>query len=224
VEPPGRKQQGFEGFKESPDAPFYRSGVMSPQETWAEATRRLTRVLEAATIDAERRATPITVERVCGWHRAIFLTTFESDAGRVREDHELAEFAVPIEIDGAMRGWPVRGTMGRSAILEDLSVACEAFNASSAALRTRYGVVKAIEGATPSAALYAATLRTHPFIDGNLRAAYVALIVGLTSVGLPAVDFRSVLERHDECLGWAMREDAQRTIDPLARLIVELTT
>lgn len=118
MEPPG--QQGFEGFKESPDAPFYRSGAMSPQETWAEATRRLTRVLEAATIDAERRATPITVERVCGWHRAIFLTTFESHAGRMREDHE------------------------------------------------------------------------------------------------------SVLDRHDECLGWAIREDAQRTIDPLARLIVEL--
>jgi fido (protein-threonine AMPylation protein) len=165
----------------------------------------------------------MTVERICGWHRAIFLTMFESHAGRVREDHESVEFAVPVGIDGEMRDRPVRGTIGRSAILEDLSAACEAFNTSSAALRTRYGMVKAIEGATPSAELYAAILKTHPFLDGNLRAAYVALIVGLASIGLPAVDFRAVLDRHDECLGWAMREDAQRTIDPLARLIVELT-
>ncbi|HEY7830020.1 MAG TPA: hypothetical protein VIC06_05580 [Solirubrobacteraceae bacterium] len=106
--------------------------------------------------------------------------------------------------------------------MEDLRAACEAFNTSRAALRTRYGMVKAIEGATPSAELYAAILKTHPFPDGNLRSAYVALIVGLASVGLPAVDFRAVLDRHDECLGWAMRDDARRTIDPLARLIVEL--
>jgi fido (protein-threonine AMPylation protein) len=222
VESQRQAQQGFEGFRDSPDAPFYRSGAMSPQETWAEATRRLTRVLDAATIDAESRVTPMTVERICGWHRAIFLTTFESHAGRVREDHESVEFAVPVEIDGEMRDLPVRGTMGRSAILKDLSTACEAFNTSSAVLRTRYGMVKAIEGATPAAALYAAILKTHPFLDGNLRAAYVALILSLTSVGLPAVDFRAVLDRHDECLGWAMREDAQKTVGPLAMLIVGL--
>lgn len=173
MEPPGQPQQGFEGFRDSPDAPFYRSGAMSSQETWAEATRRLTRVLDAATIDAERCAIPMTVERICGWHRAIFLTTFESHAGRVREDHESVEFGVPVEIGGEMRDWPILGTVCRSAILEDLSTACEAFNTSSAALRTRYGVVKVIEGATPSAELYAAILKTHPFVDGNLRAAYV---------------------------------------------------
>jgi hypothetical protein len=65
--------------------------------------------LDAATIDAERRATPMAVERICGWHRAIFLTTFESHAGRVREDHESVEFGVPVEIRGEMRDWPVRG-------------------------------------------------------------------------------------------------------------------
>ncbi len=195
---------------------------MSSQETWAEAARRLTRVLDNATIDAERRATPVTVERICGWHRAIFLTTFESHAGRVREDHESVEFGVPVEIGGEMRDWPLRGTTGRFAILEELRTACEEFNTSSATLRTRYGMVKAIEGATPSAELYTAILKTHPFLDGNLRAAYVALIVGLASVGLPVVDFRAVLGRHDECLGWAMRDDARRTVDPLARLIVEL--
>jgi hypothetical protein len=31
-----------------------------------------------------------------------------------------------------------------------------------------------------------------------------------------------VLERHDECLGWALRKDVHHTSAPLARLIVEL--
>jgi hypothetical protein len=65
-------------------------------------------------------------------------------------------------------------------------------------------------------------LKAHPFVDGNLRAAYVALIAGLASVSLPAVDFRTVIERHDQCLGWALRNDALQTIDPLVELIVEL--
>jgi hypothetical protein len=62
----------------------------------------------------------MTVERICGWHRAIFLTTFESHAGRVREDHESVEFGVPVEIDGEMHDLPMRGTVGRSAIVEAL--------------------------------------------------------------------------------------------------------
>jgi fido (protein-threonine AMPylation protein) len=214
--------RGFEGFQDTPGAPFYRSGAMSPQETWAEATKRLGRVLVSAMDDARRRASPVTVERICGWHRAIFLTTFAAHAGRVREDHEPVEFAIPLEIGGEMRDSPVRGALGKSVIVERLHAACETFNGRIAALRNRDTALTASEGATPAAELYAAILETHPFIDGNLRAAYVALIVGLMSVGLPAIDFRAVLERHDECLGWAIRDDARRTIDPLVGLIVEL--
>jgi fido (protein-threonine AMPylation protein) len=214
--------RGFEGFRDTPGAPFYRSGAMSAQETWAEATRRLTRVLVSAMDDAQRRASPVTMERVCGWHRAIFLTTFAAHAGRVREDHEPVEFSVPVEIDGETRDSPMRGALGKLAIVDQVRVACETFNERIVALRSRDIALKASEGATPAAELYAEILKTHPFVDGNLRAAYVALVVGLMSVGLPAVDFRAVLERHDECLGWAMRDDEQRTIDPLVGLIVEL--
>lgn len=37
---------GFEGFTDSVDAPFYRSGAMTPEATWAEAAARLARVLD----------------------------------------------------------------------------------------------------------------------------------------------------------------------------------
>jgi fido (protein-threonine AMPylation protein) len=214
--------KGFEGFKDSPEAPFYRAGAMSAEATWAEASRRLVRVLRSAVAEAQHRPGAITTERICAWHRAIFLTTFERDAGRVRADDEPVEFGVPIEASHELHDLPIRGTLGRCVIMHELRLACEAFNASAAALRDRERTVEMAEGVEPAAALYAAILKTHPFVDGNLRAAYVALIVGLVSVGLPAVDFRAVLDRHDECLGWAMRSDAHQTIDPLVQLIIEL--
>lgn len=116
---------GFEGFADTPEAPFYRSGASSPERTWAEAAQRLSRVLNHATADAERGLSQMTVERICGWHRAIFLTTFELDAGRIRSDLEPIAFSVPIEIDGEMRDVPMEGTRGQSLIVEELRAACE---------------------------------------------------------------------------------------------------
>lgn len=213
---------GFEGFRDTPEAPFYRSGASSPERTWAEASQRLSRVLDSATADAERGLSQMTVERICGWHRAIFLTTFELDAGRIRSDLEPIAFSVPIEIDGEMHDVPMKGTQGRSLIVEELRAACEEFNARLTSLKNREHAVEEAEGAAAPAELYASILRTHPFVDGNLRAAYVALAVALTAVRLPSLEFRSALRRHDECLGWAMRADARRTIAPLTQLIVEL--
>ncbi|HEY5193143.1 MAG TPA: Fic family protein [Solirubrobacteraceae bacterium] len=214
--------KSFEGFRDSPEAPFYRAGAMSAEATWGEATRRLARILRSAAAEAQRRPGLLDAERVCAWHRAIFLTTFERDAGRVRADDEPVEFGVPLRIDDELRDAPVRGTLGRTAIMHELRQACETFDASVVALRDYERAVEAAEGVEPAAMLYSAILKIHPFVDGNLRAAYVALIVGLASVGLPAIDFRPVLDRHDECLGWAMRSDAHQTIDPLVQLIVEL--
>lgn len=213
--------RGFEGFRDSPEAPFYRAGAMSAEATWAEATRRLARILRSAAAEAQRRPGLLAAQRVCAWHRAIFLTTFERDAGRVRTDAEPVEFGVPMRIGEELRDVPVRGTLGRTTIMHQLRLACEAFNTSVSALSEREWSIELAEGVEPAAALYSAILKTHPFVNGNLRAAYVALTVGLTSVGLPAIDFRPVLDRHDECLGWAMRSDARQTIDPLVQLIVE---
>jgi fido (protein-threonine AMPylation protein) len=214
--------KGFEGFRDSSEAPFYRAGAMSAEATWTEATGRLARILGSAAAEAQRRPGMLAAERVCAWHRAIFLTTFERDAGRVRADDEPVEFGVPMRVGDELRDVPVRGTLGRLAIMHELRLACEAFDANVAALRDCERTVETAEGVEPATALYIAILKTHPFVDGNLRAAYVALTVGLASVGLPAIDFRPVLDRHDECLGWAMRSDAHQTIDPLVQLIVEL--
>lgn len=213
---------GFEGFRDTPEAPFYRAGAMSAEATWAEATRRLARILRSAATEAQRRPGALAAERICAWHRAIFLTTFERDAGRVRADDEPVEFGVPMQAGDELRDVPVRGTLGRSAIMNELRSVCGAFNMSAAALREYDRPVELAEGVESAAALYTAILKVHPFVDGNLRAAYVALTVGLASVGLPAIDFRPVLDRHDECLGWAMRGDDHQTIDPLVQLIVEL--
>lgn len=215
---------GSEQYSDTPDAPFYRSGATSPQQTWAEAAKRLSAVVTSAARAAKRGDTAMTTERICAWHRAIFLTTFERDAGRVRADDEPIVFSVPIEIDGGIHETLMQGILGRSRIMAELDFACERFNANLSALEHRAEAIPADEGAAAPAELYVEILKAHPFIDGNLRAAYVALIAGLAAVGLPAVDFRAVLNRHDECLGWAMREDARRTIDPLAELIVELAS
>jgi fido (protein-threonine AMPylation protein) len=213
---------GFEGFRDSPEAPFYRAGAMSAEATWAEATRRLARTLRSAALEAQRRPGVFAAERVCAWHRAIFLTTFERDAGRVRADDEPVEFGLPVWMGDELRDIPVRGTLGRLAIMHELRLMCEVFNASVGSLLERERTVEVAEGIEPAAALYSAILKVHPFVDGNLRAAYVALTAGLASVELPAIDFRPVLDRHDECLGWAIRSDAQQTIDPFVQLIVEL--
>ncbi len=213
---------GFEGFRDSPQAPFYRAGARSPDDTWNDASRRLEKTIESATAAAGHRPIEMTVERVCGWHRGIFLSTFPREAGYIRSDHEPAEFAIPIDIDGETVTTPMHGTLPHSEILTRLRGACETYNAKQATLQRRTGALTAVEGATPPAELYAAILEIHPFIDGNLRAAYVALQVGLASLGLPTVRFGHAIDRHDECLGWAMRGDAERTIAPLAELIVEL--
>ena len=200
---------GFEGFRDSPQAPFYRSGASSPDDTWTEAARRLEKMIESATAAARHQPIEMTVERVCGWHRGIFLSTFPREAGHIRSDHEPAEFAIPIETGGKTVTTPMHGVLPHSEkILTRLRGACETFNTKRAALARRTGTLTAAEGATPQAELYAAILKIHPFVDGNLRAAFVALQVGLASLGLPVIDFRGVLEHHDECLGWAMRNDA----------------
>jgi hypothetical protein len=112
--------KGFEGFKDSPEAPFYRAGAMSAEATWAEASRRLVRVLRSAVAEAQHRPGAITAERICAWHRAILLTTFERDAGRVRADDEPVEFGVPIETAHELHDLPIRGTLGRCAIMHEL--------------------------------------------------------------------------------------------------------
>src|ERR1700728_5028263 len=147
---------GFEGFRDSPSAPFYRAGARSPDDTWNEASTRLEKMIESATAAARHRPIEITVEHICRWHRGIFLSTFPHEAGHIRSDHEPAEFAIPIVTKGETVTTPMHGALPHSEILTRLRSACETYNTTRAALQRRAaGTLTAIEGATPPAELYA---------------------------------------------------------------------
>jgi hypothetical protein len=75
---------GFEGFSESPEAPFHCTAGRSPAATWAEAESRLVRVLEGLGAVPSTRLPAMTTDRIIRWHKAIFVSTFPIDAGRLR--------------------------------------------------------------------------------------------------------------------------------------------
>jgi fido (protein-threonine AMPylation protein) len=210
---------GFEGFQDSSDAPFYRSGAMTPQATWAEANDRLVRLLDSV---REGMSAPITVERICRWHRSIFVTTFARDAGRIRADHEPVWFSVPVDLPGGAGRRVVQGAEGQHEIRRQLAAACSAFEQLADRVRTDTASTSVSEAVTPSVALYVAILRIHPFVDGNLRAAFVALQVALQAVGIPAVSFGRHRARHDEALGHAMPGGRAENLGPLVELVLDI--
>lgn len=214
---------GFEGFRDSPDAPFYCSYGMSAERTWLEATDRLRRVLADVEEEARNQPVVVTRERICRWHRAIFVSTFERDAGRPRGDGEPVWFVVMVKLgDTAMGRRPIEGTNGRSEIERQLGLTCERFNTARRSIDGRRPATPVREAIGVAAALYMDLLRIHPFVDGNLRVAFVALQAGLRSLRLPGVSFGRVLDRHDEAIGWALRGDADTTDEPLIDLLMEL--
>jgi fido (protein-threonine AMPylation protein) len=196
---------------------------MSAEETWLEAANRLRRVLADVEDEARRRPVAMTGDRICRWHRAIFLTTFERDAGRPRSDHEPVWFVVKVKLGERPMGRRlIEGTSGRSEIERQLEVACERFDAVRRSIDERRAATPVKEAIGIVTGLYVDLLRIHPFVDGNLRAAFVALQAGLRSLRLPGVSFGRVLDRHDEAIGWAIRDDEYETEEPLTDLILEL--
>jgi len=218
-----RVATGFEGFRDSPDAPFYCAAGMSAEDTWLEATDRLRRVLTDVEDEARHRPIAVSGERICRWHRAIFSTTFARDAGRIRGDHEPVWFVIRVARgDGSVGSRLVEGTSGRREIEDQLGLACERFNSARRSVEGRRAATPATEAIRIAAGLYSDLLRIHPFVDGNLRAAFVALQAGLRSLRLPGVSFGRVLDRHDDAIGWAIRGDQDRTDEPLTALLAEL--
>jgi hypothetical protein len=59
---------------------------------------------------------------------------------------------------------------------------------------------------------------THPFVDGNLRASWIAFQAALLSLELPIIQFPD-LDAHDRAMDTALRVDANQSYVPLAELV-----
>jgi fido (protein-threonine AMPylation protein) len=210
---------GFAAFRDDESSRFYRSllpAFGTPQKTAAEITVRLSRVVFDVIRNAARRPLQMGLEDLLRWHMGIFKTTFPHEAGQLRTVQ--TQFGVRWREGGELRGRLVSGSdTGR--IRAELRSTFAAYNAE----RERGGPERrsARETAIAAASLYADILLTHPFEDGNLRAAFPALQGALVSLGGRIVDFQSALTEHDEALGWALRPDPEnRTVVPFAELLM----
>jgi len=159
----------------------------------------------------------ITTDQLHRWHRFLFREDFGS-AGKVRRGS--SEYpVVVIEGDGEVRRRPQRGSDPQR-IGPELDETCRAFQAHIDSVGAGGGVVDMTAGTLAATRLYASILRIHPYEDGNLRAAFVALQAALRSQGMWAVYFDDI-ERHDKELGWALRNDDAQDRRPFANLLVE---
>jgi fido (protein-threonine AMPylation protein) len=199
----------FVQFQDNPESPFYCADGISAVETWDRSVEAMTEVLlglsESATGDFR-----LTPELLSDWHREIFGELFPDDAGRLRwrkdGDWEEVFFGGDIGTARSRRTKEYRGTHPRK--LEDrVRETCEEFNeARDALIEADARSVSLDDAAYVSARLYCKILRVHPWIDGNLRVAFVALHAALLSLDLPRVRFRD-LQEHDELIGIAFRGD-----------------
>jgi fido (protein-threonine AMPylation protein) len=203
---------GFHEFRDDESSRFYRSHLPvfgTPQKTASEIHRRLSRVVVTVVAAAAQSPLRIESEDLLRWHMGIFRTTFPQEAGRLRSTQ--TQFGVRWREDGKLCQRAAVGT-DPDRIRPELGAAFAAYNAE----RERCPPERrsARETAIAAASLYAQILRTHPFDDGNLRAAYPALQGALVSLGGRAVDFQAALTEHDEALGWALRPDLATPPDP----------
>jgi fido (protein-threonine AMPylation protein) len=216
---------GFADFRDDQNSRFYRSHLPAfgtPQKTAAEIHRCLSRVVESVVAAAAQSPLRMELADLLRWHTGIFNTTFPHEAGQLRDTQ--TQFGVRWRENGTLHQRAVTGS-DPAAIRAELRAAFAAYNAE----RERCPPERrsARETAIAAASLYADILRTHPFDDGNLRAAYPALQGALVSLGGRAVDFQDALTEHDEALGWALRPDPAtpsnartRSVLPFAELLI----
>jgi fido (protein-threonine AMPylation protein) len=214
----------FEVFRDASDSAFYVADGRSPQDTWVEIVAGMERAL-AWGVELALARQQITPELIGEAHRLIFEGTFPADAGRFRGvlangAPEEVWFGIPVGILGTARLQPKKGAHPNR-IVENLDRACLEFDNSAAAIRS--GMLDPVvrTATTACAKLYAKIVNIHPFVDGNLRAAYVTLQASLLALELPLVQFDD-LDRHDEAMDRSLRVDADHSYLPLASLIEEI--
>jgi fido (protein-threonine AMPylation protein) len=212
----------FEHLRDEPGSPFFEAPGRTPEATWAEITRCL-----AATLAEIHEEGPTGLYRPClpvltELHRRIFATTFPSDAGRLRAtlpsgEFEHVEFGISVGTGRSQRVRPMRGAHPRR-IEKQVTDACNEFDSVAAGLAD-VGAITTLRTATNAfARLYGKLLRIHPFVDGNLRAAYATLQCALTHVDLPMIEFHDA-EAHDAAVDVALRVDRHQSYRPMSELI-----
>jgi fido (protein-threonine AMPylation protein) len=209
---------GFESFRDSDTAPYYRSERrrLSSEETWTFINQRLHGLMRGVNDLARTGPVAITPDQLHRWHRYMFGEDFWS-GGRVRRGD--IEYLARIVEKGAVRERRQRGS-APDRIRGDLEAACRAFQAHINSVLVGGGEVEMKAGALAATELYAGILRIHPYEDGNGRAAFVALQAALRSQGMYAVSFDDIT-RHDEALGPALRSDIDPNPGPFAELVIE---
>ncbi len=200
----------FAGFSDSPESPFYCSVGLSAVETWDRSVDSMATLLLELPAVVRETGFQFTPGLLCHWHERIFGSLFPEEAGHLRwrkdGDWEHVYFGGNVGTVRSRRAKEYRGTHPRK-LRGRLGEICEEFN------EARQGIVEA-EPASASindaayavARFYAKLLRAHPWADGNLRVAFVALHAALLALDLPRVMFPD-LELHDDLIGIAFRDD-----------------
>lgn len=212
----------FVQFQDSPESPFYCADGISTVETWDRSVEAMADVLvelPQLTTDDFR----LTPELLCDWHRQIFGKLFPDDAGRLRwrreGEWEEVFFGGDVGTARSRRTKEYKGAHPKK-LPDRVAEICDEFNEGRDVLvEAEPGSVSLDEAAYVAARLYCKILRVHPWIDGNLRVAFVALHAALLSLDLPRVKFRDLRE-HDDLIGIAFRGDNE-PYRPLAGYVAE---
>jgi fido (protein-threonine AMPylation protein) len=219
--------RSFSAPLDKPDSPFYEAPGRTVDETWSHIRERMADLLaELGSRGVDE--IDVSTERLRADHWQVFGDLFPTDAGRFRWKHrgrwEVGVFGVAA---GSGPQSPVRQRRGAHPKLVErqLANAFLGFHKSRADLERRMDsgeVIAKVTAATVAGQLYAKVLRIHPFVDGNLRAAYVTLQAALLGLGLAGVEF-SDHRAHNEALAGALAPGGRRqSYAPLGELIANL--
>jgi fido (protein-threonine AMPylation protein) len=216
--------RSFEEFSDHPDSPFYCAAGRTPTETWNEITGQMKVVLAETAARNQQGHIEITLDSVRAWHGAIFQSTFPDDAGRLRWQVERGawehvSFGIAFGTVLTRLIKLIQGTHPRN-IQKRVSAACAEFDRASEDL-TKSDARTVRDATFPAARLYAKLLTIHPFVDGNLRVAYVALQAALLNLDLVMVEFHD-RGAHNEAISAALRTDSRQSYKQLADLIAEI--